>query len=499
MKNILILVLGVFLLQACLEDSGNYDYTELQSIEIDSSRVASAYRVTQLDYLSVQPGVKQGTDDQNISYKWQVMQEGNAPNPVTGKIVNEVVGRERVLNYKVTIPPGVYKLCFTATDKQNGVSETFIRPLTIESFASVGMMVMHGDADSSDVSILVNNRIVPDVEGDYVKHNIFLQTNAHRISGAPARVAYVENTHNVYVFTKGQEGGFRTSGSDLSVLAPYSEMFTEPLSKQQVDFQAYAQWSYNDLLINDGKLYFIPQPSTTYNKFGVPCFGTEYYAEPYVATQMTYAYYGVIFDRLQKRFLYINYDRLTKPFKEPAGAAAFNMNNVGKDLLYAEHGFGKKWYCVMKGNDNACSVYVCDFSAVDDGNRGVGKYDATGCPDMAEAKAYAVGNRGEILFYATATEVKQVELKADGGSTLRYELKEEWIRAGYEITMMHLFKVSGNANEGKLLYVGIYNPVSGDGKLLEFPIVETSGEILKEQLKVYDGFKKITHMCFKSK
>lgn len=499
MKNLMIFVLGIFLLQACLDDSGNYNYRALQPIEIDSSEVASAYRVTQLDYLSVQPGVKQGADDENVSYLWQVIQEGNAPNPVTGKVVNEVIGRERVLNYKVTIPPGVYKLCFTATDKQNGVSETFIRPLAIESFAPVGLMVMHGDADSSDVSILVNNRIVPDAEQDFVKHNIFSQTNAHRIPGAPGRAAYVYNTHNVYVFTKGQDGGFRTSGSDLSVLAPYAEMFTETLNKEQINFQAYGDWSYNDLLINDGKLYFVPQPSTTYSKFGVPCFGMEYYAEPYLGTQMTWAYYGVIFDRLQKRFLYIDYNRLIKTFKEPAGAAAFNMDNVGKDLLYAEHGFGKKWYCVMKGNDGVCSVYICDFSVVDDGNRGVGKYEVSGCQDMASAKAYAVGNRGEIVYYATATEVKQVEMKANGSSITRYQLEDKLIRAGYEITMMHLFKLSGNANEGKLLYIGIYNPVSGDGKLLECPIVETSGEVLKEQVKVYDGFKRITYMSYKSK
>ena len=36
-------------------------------------------------------------------------------------------------------------------------------------FASVGLMVMHGDADSTDVSILVNDRIVSDATMDGVK------------------------------------------------------------------------------------------------------------------------------------------------------------------------------------------------------------------------------------------------------------------------------------------------------------------------------------------
>lgn len=37
------------------------------------------------------------------------------------------------------------------------------------------------------------------------------------------------------------------------------------------------------------------------------------------------------------------------------------------------------------------SVYVCDFSKMDDGNRGVGKYSASGCTYMKDAKAFAVG------------------------------------------------------------------------------------------------------------
>lgn len=498
MRNILILIFGIFFFQSCLEDSGNYSYSSLLPIEVDSSRVAASYRVTQLDYLSVEPGVKQGENDDNVIYQWQILQEGNAPNPVTGQVVNEIVGRERKLHYKVVIPPGVYKLCFAATDKQNGVTETFIRPLSIESFAPAGLMVMHGDADSADVSILVNDRIIPGVDKDYVKHNLFFQTNGYRIPGAAARVYYVSNTHNVYAFTMGEEGGYRTSGSDLLVLNQYADMFTEPLKQGNIRFQTYDQWSYNDLLINNGKLYFCPQPSTTYNKFGVPCFGEEYDAAPFIATQLTWAYYGVVYDRLQKHFLYIDYNRLIKTFKEPGGAGVFNLNRVGKELVYAEHGFGKKWYCVMRG-DTDCSVYVCDFSVADDGNRGVGKYGATGSSELGTARAYAVANRGEILYYATATEVKQFNFDQNGTSVSRYQLPEALIQAGYEISAMSVFKVAGHTYEGKLLYIGIYNPATGDGKLLECPIVETSGEVAVAKIKVYDGFKRIAHMSYKAK
>lgn len=500
-KNVWILIMGFFLFQACLDDKGNYSYSDLLPIEIDSSKMANSYRITQLDYLVVDPGVKQGADDSNLSYEWKIFQSSNMPNTETGKVVNDVVGQERKLNYKVTTPPGEYTLSFTVTDKQNGVSEVISRTLYVESFASVGLMVMHGDADSTDVSILVNDRIVQDVTIDEVKHNIFSTTNGHRAAGAPGMVAYVNNTYNVYVYTKGNQGGFRTRGSDLEVLDAYRDMFTESLESSEINFQGYNSWIYNDLVVNNGKLYFASQASTTFVKFGIPVFGMEYYAEPFIGIQERGYYYGIFYDRLHRRFLYIDYNRTPKTFKDAGAAAAFDMNTVGKDMVYAEHGFEKKWYCVMRDPDNVAdyTVYVCDFSRFDDGNRGVGKYSASGCTDMKDAKAFAVGNRSELLYYATATEVKQCNFKDGGTSTLRYTLSTELIQAGYEISMMHLFKVSGNENEGKLLYVGVYNSTTGEGKLLECPIVETSGEILKEEVKTYGGFKKITHMAYKSK
>ena len=76
-KNIWILIMGFFLFQACLDDEGNYSYSDLLPIEIDSSKMSNSYRITQLDYLVVDPGVKQGADDSNLSYEWKIFQENS--------------------------------------------------------------------------------------------------------------------------------------------------------------------------------------------------------------------------------------------------------------------------------------------------------------------------------------------------------------------------------------------------------------------------------------
>lgn len=501
-NNIWILIMGVLLLQACLKDEGNYSYKELEPIEIGESGLKESYRITQLTYLQVSPDVKQGEADSYLAYEWKIFQESNVPNVETGKVVDDVVGTERELNYLVTTPVGDYTLALKVTDTRNGVSEMIRRNLRVESFAPQGLMIAHGDADSTDVSILVNDRVVSDADKDGVIHNIFSTTNGHRAPGAPAKVAYAYNIHSVYVFTKGSQGGFRSRGSDLKILDSYADMFEDRMPGNEINFQGYNQWSYNDLLINGGKLYFAGQASATFVKFGIPAFGMEYYAEPYIGVNERGYYFGVFYDRLNRRFLKYTNQKVMDNFKSVTGAA-FDMNDVGKDMVYAEHGFNKMWYCVMRDPQNVTghSVYVCDLTKADNGTSiiGVGKYDVGGCADMKDAKAFAVGNRAEILYYATSTEIKQCNYKGDGNAILRYQLDDDLIGQGYEITAMHLFKVSGSANEGKLLYVGIYSEITGEGKLLECPIVETNGEILSGQIKTYNGFKKIVDMAYKAR
>ena len=115
-----ILFIGIFLFGSCLDDEGNYVYSDLNPIEIDSTEILDSYRVTQFDYLVIDPAVKQGKDDSNLTYEWRIFQSNPLPNPEIGRVVNDVVGTERRLNYKVQTPVGNYKLSLKVFDKQNG-------------------------------------------------------------------------------------------------------------------------------------------------------------------------------------------------------------------------------------------------------------------------------------------------------------------------------------------------------------------------------------------
>lgn len=504
-KNLLILMLGVFLCYSCLDDTGNYSYSELTPIEIDSSGMLAAYRVTQADYLVIDPQVKQGVDDSNLAYEWRIFQGSPQPNEETGKVVDDVVGKKRKLNYKVETPIGNYSLSLKVFDKSNGVFETIVRPLTVESFAPAGMMVMHGDADSCDVSILVNNRIISDASKDEVLHNVFSTTNGHRVDGAPGMVGFTWNGPRVYVGTHGGKGGCLAKASNLGFVCDYAEMFEETLGGTNIDFQSCQTNGADWWMVNAGKVHYVQGGMPSFIQFGIAAWGESYYAEPYIATLAARGYSrGVFYDRIGRRFLWCDASMMVQKFKPAGATAAFDMGNVGKDMVYAEHGVDKKYYCVMRDPDSqtAYSLYECDLSAQDDGNRGIGKYDLSGCEGLADARGYTFGKHNKLFFYASDTEIKLCNFGSGNTSETVYTLPAELVDAGYKISMINLFAVylggSITSESGKNLYIGVYNESSEDGKLLECPIVVTSGAILADQVKTYDGFKKITHLSYKN-
>ena len=497
--NLWILIIGILLFSSCLDDEGNYSYSELNPIEIDSTEILNSYRVTQFDYLVIDPAVKQGTDDSNLTYEWRIFQSNPQPNPEIGRVVNDVVGTERKLNYKVQIPIGNYKLSFKAFDRQNGVFETILRDLTIESFAPVGLMVMHGDTDSTDVSILVNDRIVPDATKDEVQHNIFSQTNGHRVAGAPGMVRFTWGGPSIYVCTKGSDGGCLANASNLGYARSYAEMFDPALSSGDIDFQSCVSKGSSIWMVNNGIIYQATNESS-FVCFGAPVFGEPYYAEPYIATTTHNTYRGVFYDRLQRRFLYCHYTGVVAKFKDAGASAAFDMNHVGEDMLFADRGFEDKWLCVMHNPENPdkYSVHECNLANADDGNCGVGKYDISDCTGIQEAHSFAFGKHNYLLYYALDTEIRMCNFKTASTSIVRYSLPDDLAQAGYKINLLYLYDVNGDSY-GKNLYVGIYNPTTEEGKLLECPIVVTDGEILADKIKTYDGFKKIAHLSYKDR
>ncbi|MBO9633535.1 MAG: hypothetical protein J7578_10500 [Chitinophagaceae bacterium] len=501
LKHIFPLLIPVLLtVAACKKDKGNYDYLQLSTYFVDSTSIPKQVVVKQNDQYNLAPVYTGQAADADLAYEWKLVTAGSVPDPVTGKFYEKQVGITKDLSYKVTETPGDYILVLYVSDKKHGgVTQMFKIPFNISSYASPGWMVLHGNSTECDISILVNNKVNTLVPAgtDYVQNNVFFETNGKKIEGEGAAISYMNN-HWVDVFTKNNTGGYRVSGNDLRILNTYSDMFISPMPASDVQYQGYGVWVTNQLLVNKGDLYFTPQANPNgYNKYGVKCFGEDYYAAPFIGTIFNYSYYGVIYDAQNKRFLYIDFNRTVKKFKASGATAAFDMNNTGKEMVYAEHGFDSRWFCVMQNEGNTASreLFVSKFNVADDGNRAVARYDIHNGTDLPNAKYFAFGNRGNIMYYATDTKIYQSNYSGDLSSTLRLDISNNW--PGYTITQMKLFKVTNHASDGRILFLGLYNAATSEGILLQMDVNEVSGVI--DSIKAYPGFGKITGMGYKVK
>lgn len=502
MKNnyYLITLLALILLSvACTKDKGNYTYENLESHFVDEDAIPKSFVVKQNETVNVAPANTTSAPG-NLSYEWRLLQQSYSPDPATGAYVDKQLATTKNLSYRVVEAPGSYILVLYVTDKSNGgISQIVKMPFTVSSYASIGWMVLHGNNTGSDLSIIVNSKLnnLLTQGTDYIQSNVFSETNGIKIKGQGAELFYMGN-HWVDIFTKDDKGGYRVSGNDLRVLNNYGDMFLSPLSAGDVQFQAYASWSYNELLVNKGDLYFISQGDiNVFSKFGVKCFGEDYVAAPFIGSIFTWSYYGVIYDTKHKRFLYIDYNRDIKQFKAPGTSAKFDLRNVGKQMVYAEHGFDTRWFCVMQDENNPATreLYVCKFNVMDDGNRGVARINISAAQDLSAAKYFAFGNKGNIMYYGSDTKIYQNNYSGDLASTLRYDVSA--VYPGSVITSMKMFKASNHPGDGKILYVALSNPGTKEGTILQIEINEVSGVF--GTIKGYTGFGEISAMNFKSK
>lgn len=501
-------------LSGCVKDNGNYDYRTLTPIEIDMGLNSSTVVVRQLGQLKIEPKVSQGGSDENLTYRWQLKDDLWVPDPALGYFIDSLLSTDRVLDITVDLPARDYHLIYYVTDRTNGVTVSEKLSLRVETIAPQGLMVLHEDSEGKgDVSMVMNPEVNAGIEGysdDYVTHAIFSGNNEglHPEEGAMI-VAPRNQGNHIYLFQGGDRGGYRLSIADMKIIDTYQECFREGI--EPVGFEGFALWSGGkEYLVNKGSIYFSDSnTSGVYAQYDVRCFGEPYDAAPYIGGNVTaWASSGVrccFFDKLSNRFLYIDYQPTVKAFTN--SGTAFDPKEPLEnetEMVYAQMGYPNNFYLALMqqpGDPSVRKLYAIDMNASiyqEDSNTGAGLYDLSAAPEIAQASRFAFGTRGPAIFYGTSQKIYRCLYENASTAELLLDVAQEY--PGYEISLLWMLNDSlSNATlYGKLLYVGIWNPATGDGKLLQYVVSETSG-VIESGPKVYDGFGRIVSLGYKWK
>ena len=115
MRNILF-VLTIFMavvVSGCFDDKGNYDYHEINELQVTGLPGEMQMKYRNVDTLRVTPGIEATADDGSMpdrySFKWKAVSQ-----PKVGDIqtTSYVIGEERDLNYFVELPDGNTMWCW---------------------------------------------------------------------------------------------------------------------------------------------------------------------------------------------------------------------------------------------------------------------------------------------------------------------------------------------------------------------------------------------------
>ncbi|MDI3320285.1 PKD-like family lipoprotein [Pinibacter soli] len=542
-KSIIVLGAAALAFAGCYKDNGNYTYKNLSNAFVDTSKFSGQMVIRQNDPYTVTPVFVNGVDPSKLTYEWRLTKVESTPDPFTGKFTDTVLSTKQNLSGNMYFSPGNYMLRLHVFDPANGnVAQVINRPLAVSSFAMQGLMLLHGDATSCDVSIIVNtkvNTLVP-TGTDSIQRNVFSITNGKKIEGEARSVNF--NNHGssgadskVYVFTY-PNGGYRTDFGTLKTLSDYNGLFSPAPSSN--NFTAYGVSGANEVLINNGGLYYQGQIQPAgFIPFGVQSFLANsvspgnYVATPYYAmdidnvTASNAPNAAIFYDQNARRFLAAKNDKTVGTFTGTAPTGGFSLSAPGKWMVYAEQGFSpgrlspyfsKYWYCVMQDVNftNPVSpkagtrrVHIVDLGRLPDpaypgdntknliltsNQRGIIIDTISNATDIDAAKYFSFGNRGPIMFYATDTKIYVSNNYIT--SNLYYDISTTY--AGNVITCMQIFKSNGHPSDGQILYVALYDGTKST--LLQIPINGITGAMTGEPMKAYTNISgKISAMNYK--
>lgn len=233
MKRIILfsLVSLFVLLTGCFDDKGNYDYHDLDEITVKfPGNVGTDENIILMgklqEPLDIQPEVTYG-EPQNLKYSWERYTENKE---------TEVLSNTKDLKYDkivsdsahITWQVGTYNLKYTVTDTVSHQSLEKLVSLTIRSITPVGVYVLYGDENSSDVGTIENSDFTQGLENADQKLGYYSQKFGKEMDGKGIAIHWYgarngDLYRGMFIFT--DKTGTNINTTDFSENVSYKKMF----------------------------------------------------------------------------------------------------------------------------------------------------------------------------------------------------------------------------------------------------------------------------------
>lgn len=504
------------ILSACYDDKGNYDYTELTAIKIDTtgldSPIPAEGAITRFEKMTCAPNIYYGdklvNDDASVplDYVWTIYSTVGLGGSEEDMRI-DTLATTRVLDAEITRAPGQYIVQLTVTDRINGWQQYLKVSRSVEGTIPVsGWMVLYEPLDhpgTSDVGLVYNELVKKNwLSDDLTYWNLFSSSNGEPLEGKPLKINYT---------VTGLPTSLIVIATDKGMCAVHEETFQKELTLKDFFYEppvsgeltAYVQsgWqptapSFGETVLYGNKVYV---GSNGTRPMGVPSGGEYGELAPWLCLfHPVSGLNTVVYDNTNGRFLGVSGVKVA-PFIAQSPDAAFDVNNVGAEFVKGDWGTGNMEYFIMK-KDNSYFFARANFFMPMAPMMGTIWKEITTSPDIAEMNTFAVAYKGNYAVYGARNKVYKLFYTMNDVAEKLWEAPSD----KEEITCIELQKFSLAAymnmgimpNVNEVLHVATWNDDSKKGKLYQFKIDAIDGSI-KSEPKVYTVPGKVKSMGWK--
>ena len=501
-----------FILAACSQDEGNYDYHDLN--EPDITGLEEYYSVLIHDILDINPSMGDNiTDLDAYDYEWKVINN-------SGDYEETVLANERHLQQEMTLDAGEYTLYFTATEKSSGLFWRKSSTLTVSDSSSKGWMVLCDDNGKTRLDI------ISDVTGK--TYQDVLKSSGMDVLNHPYAIQYAPNNgysdSPFYLFTA--DGATRLSKNNFAWQKSYAFKYEVAKSEDLHPHSMVCDLSgMMRAIVSDGIAY-------TASNMGIQglfaAVNKQAVLVPYVGSNIgatSYASVYLFYDDTNKRFMSCcpfltslslsdtNYHTMEEMEEIATGykgsdmvtGTAFSDYPVGLDFVYMENtkydpGNSKMGITYTVLHDGSkyylYGIQLGDMLTYADCSYVLGKAyygDLSDCTDIAKASQFAFSSLRNYMYYAVDGTVYRVNL-----SETPLKAEKQFVLSGETITMMkfNLYQNSSSNNDYDLI---VGSESNGVGTLRIYDGMTTEGDFSTVKPTVHTGFAKIVDATYRER
>lgn len=502
MKNLLFL-LTIFItvaFSACFDDKGNYDYHEINELQVTGLPVEKQIKYRNADTLRATPEIIATADDgsrtDRYSFKWEAVTKLKAGDVQT---TSYTIGEERNLSYFVMIPDGEYDVNCLVKDTLTGVTWKGSFELKVTTQLNEGWLVL-SDVDGYTRLDLISmsakeEMVVRDLLKDAPRlkgpKKLNIVYDMYFISTGDPRFYLITETTTTKLNMDTYEWD---EGNDIRYeMLEYPDNFIASVRTAGMGWE---------LLVSDKYVY----GGTTYGQqvlFGVPINfiegdGDNYFnVAPAVGVNTSYSAYQpkrVLYDTSNKRFVMTG-NTMKNCTLMPEIAKPLFPWVTGKDFVYMANSRydGGSVYTILQdpGKPSERYMYVLKVSG---STVTQSKYLKLDYPEIDKATCFAVHPSLPWLFYAVGNTVYLCDLEGHYAKPVHLD--------GETITMLkfHVFVgLTANPTMQNKLIVGTMKSGSGlNGVVRTYDVPTVFGDEFGTPSK-HEGFGKPVDVTYRER